>query len=85
MHHSGGTWTTVQPEWLRELTPAQRAVLEPAYMNNRPLVKVDLSEEYAFNPRINEHKPVEYRKKEQRDAMEAAAAEWLHGGEAAVK
>ena len=76
----------MQPEWLRELTPAQRAVLEPAYMNNRPLVKADLSEEYDFDPRINEHKPVEWRKKEQRDAMEAAAAEWLHGrGEAAVK
>ena len=48
-------------------------------------MKAALSEEYAFHPRINEHKPVEYRKKEQRDAMEAAAAEWLHGGEAAVK
>jgi hypothetical protein len=31
----------------------------------------------SFNPRINEHKPVEYRKKAQRDAMEEAAAEFL--------
>lgn len=78
MHHSGGTWTTVQPEWLRELTRAQRAVLEPPYINNRPTVRSDLTEEYSFNPRINEHKPVEYRKKVQRDAMEEAAAQWLH-------
>ena len=32
----------------------------------------------SFNPRINEHKPVEYRKKTQRDAMEKAGAQWLH-------
>ena len=47
-------------------------------MNNRPTVRSDLTEEYSFNPRINEHKPVEYRKKAQRDAMEEAAAQWLH-------
>jgi hypothetical protein len=23
MHHSGGAWTTVQPDWLAELTPEQ--------------------------------------------------------------
>lgn len=80
MHHSGGAWTTHQPSWLAELTPVQRATMEPAYVNNRPTIAVkdgQLEEQYSFNPRINEHKPVELRKKEQRDAMEAAARKLL--------
>jgi hypothetical protein len=37
--------------------------MEPAYVNNRPRIRVEpgtgeLVEEYSFDPRINEHKPV---------------------------
>ena len=32
---------TTQPEWVCELTDVQRAVLEPAYMYNRPLLEDD--------------------------------------------
>jgi hypothetical protein len=33
--------TIVLPEWADELTPAQRAVLEPAFYYGRPLVRDD--------------------------------------------
>ena len=40
--HPRGTHVSVrQPAWVSELTEAQRAVLEPAYMLNRPLVGND--------------------------------------------
>ena len=32
---------TIQPEWVSELTDAQRAVMEPAYMYSRPLLEDD--------------------------------------------
>ena len=41
LHFSGGTYQTTQPEWVSELTEAQRAVLEPPYIYNRPLVGED--------------------------------------------
>lgn len=40
-HYDGGTYKVVQPEWVAELTEAQRAVLEPPYVYNRPLIEAD--------------------------------------------
>ena len=41
MHYEGGVYETRMPEWTRELTEAQRAVLEPPYIYNRPLIEDD--------------------------------------------
>ena len=72
------TYATIKPAIIHALKALVVDHLEPPYINNRPTVRSDLSEEYSFNPRINEHKPVEYRKKARRDAMEKAAAQWRH-------
>ena len=40
--HPRGTHRLItQPEWVAELTDAQRAVLEPAYVLNRPMIAND--------------------------------------------
>jgi ectoine hydroxylase-related dioxygenase (phytanoyl-CoA dioxygenase family) len=41
LHFAGGTYQTIQPEWVQELTEAQQAVLEPPYIYNRPLIEED--------------------------------------------
>ncbi|HET6381967.1 MAG TPA: phytanoyl-CoA dioxygenase family protein [Armatimonadota bacterium] len=41
LHYAGGYHQTTMPEWVDELTPAQRAVLEPPYVYNRPLIDED--------------------------------------------
>ena len=41
MHYSGGVYETGLPEWTKELTDAQRAVLEPPYVYNRPMIDDD--------------------------------------------
>lgn len=41
MHYDGGIYETQMPEWTNELTDAQRAVLEPPYIYNRPLIEDD--------------------------------------------
>jgi hypothetical protein len=41
LHYAGGYHQTTFPEWVNELTPAQRAVLEPPYHYNRPMVEPD--------------------------------------------
>jgi len=41
MHFAGGYHKTTFPDWVNELTPAQRAVLEPPYIYNRPLIEAD--------------------------------------------
>ena len=41
LHFAGGTYASVQPEWVSELTEAQQAVLEPPYIYNRPLIEGD--------------------------------------------
>ncbi len=41
MHYDGGIYETQMPEWTKELTEAQRAVLEPPYIYNRPLIGDD--------------------------------------------
>lgn len=41
LHYAGGYHETTFPEWVNELTPAQRAVMEPPYHYNRPLVEPD--------------------------------------------
>jgi ectoine hydroxylase-related dioxygenase (phytanoyl-CoA dioxygenase family) len=41
LHYAGGYHQTTFPEWVNELTEAQRAVLEPPYHYNRPLVEDD--------------------------------------------
>ena len=41
LHFAGGEYQPVMPEWTKELTDAQRAVLEPPYIYNRPLIEDD--------------------------------------------
>lgn len=41
LHFAGGEYRTTFPEWVEELTEAQRAVLEPPYIYNRPLIEDD--------------------------------------------
>lgn len=41
LHFAGGYHQTTLPEWVNELTEAQRAVLEPPYVYNRPLIRED--------------------------------------------
>jgi hypothetical protein len=41
LHYAGGYHQTSFPGWVEELTEAQRAVLEPPYHYNRPLVEGD--------------------------------------------
>ena len=41
LHFHGGVYETRLPAWVRELTPAQQAVLEPPYIYNRPLIEED--------------------------------------------
>ena len=36
LHYGGGSYITEQPAWVRELTVEQQAVLEPAFMIQRP-------------------------------------------------
>jgi len=41
MHYAGGYNVTCQPSWADELSPAQRAVLEPAHYYSRPVLQDD--------------------------------------------
>jgi ectoine hydroxylase-related dioxygenase (phytanoyl-CoA dioxygenase family) len=41
LHFAGGFYETKFPDWVNELTDAQRAVLEPPYIYNRPLIEDD--------------------------------------------
>ena len=41
MHYDGGVYESRMPDWTNELTEAQRAVLEPPYIYNRPLIEDD--------------------------------------------
>jgi ectoine hydroxylase-related dioxygenase (phytanoyl-CoA dioxygenase family) len=41
LHFAGGYHQTTFPEWVEELTEAQRAVLEPPYIYHRPIVADD--------------------------------------------
>ena len=41
MHYAGGMYETGLPEWTKELTDAQRAVLEPPYVYHRPMIDDD--------------------------------------------
>jgi ectoine hydroxylase-related dioxygenase (phytanoyl-CoA dioxygenase family) len=41
LHFAGGFYKTEFPEWVDELTEAQRAVLEPPYIYHRPLIEDD--------------------------------------------
>lgn len=41
LHYAGGYHQTSYPEWVSELTDAQRAVLEPPYHYNRPIIAED--------------------------------------------
>ena len=41
LHYAGGYHQTTFPEWVNELTEAQRAVLEPPYHYNRPMIEED--------------------------------------------
>lgn len=38
---NAGVYTAAQPDWVSELTDAQRAVLEPAYGGSRPAILND--------------------------------------------
>ena len=39
LHYAGGYYDVTFPDWLDELTEAQRSVLEPPYIYNRPLLE----------------------------------------------
>ena len=39
LHFAGGYYDVTFPEWADELTEAQRSVLEPPYIYNRPLIE----------------------------------------------
>ena len=39
LHWAGGTFSYSQPAWLEELDEAERAVLEPPYIYNRPVIE----------------------------------------------
>ena len=41
LHYTGGVFETDMPDWVSELTEAQQAVLQPAYVYNRPLIEGD--------------------------------------------
>jgi hypothetical protein len=41
LHFAGGEYRCEFPEWVNELTETQRAVLEPPYIYNRPLIEPD--------------------------------------------
>lgn len=41
MHFAGGYATTTLPDWVDELTDAQRAVLEPPHVYSRPVIQDD--------------------------------------------
>lgn len=41
LHFAGGEYTCTFPDWVDELTEAQRAVLEPPYIYHRPLIEPD--------------------------------------------
>ena len=41
LHFAGGYHQTSFPDWVGELTEAQRAVLEPPYIYDRPLIEAD--------------------------------------------
>jgi hypothetical protein len=41
LHYAGGYYDATFPEWADELTEAQRSVLEPPYIYNRPLIEED--------------------------------------------
>jgi hypothetical protein len=41
LHFAGGFYKSEHPEWVQELTEAQRAVLEPPYIYHRPLIEAD--------------------------------------------
>ena len=41
LHFAGGYYDVTFPEWADELTEAQRSVLEPPYIYNRPLIEDD--------------------------------------------
>ena len=41
LHYAGGYYEPEFPEWVNELTEAQRSVLEPPYIYNRPLLEDD--------------------------------------------
>lgn len=41
LHFAGGVYQSVFPEWVNELTEAQRAVLEPPYIYHHPLIEPD--------------------------------------------
>ena len=39
LHYAGGYYDVTFPDWAGELTEAQRSVLEPPYIYNRPLLE----------------------------------------------
>ena len=41
LHFAGGYYSHQFPEWVSELTDAQRAVLEPPYIYNHPIIEPD--------------------------------------------
>jgi hypothetical protein len=41
LHFAGGVYTSEFPAWVEELTEAQRGVLEPPYIYNRPIIEPD--------------------------------------------
>jgi ectoine hydroxylase-related dioxygenase (phytanoyl-CoA dioxygenase family) len=41
LHFAGGVYETRFPEWVNELTEAQRAVLEPPYIYRHPIIEDD--------------------------------------------
>lgn len=41
LHFAGGVYQSSFPDWVNELTEAQKAVLEPPYIYNRPLIEDD--------------------------------------------
>jgi hypothetical protein len=50
LHYAGGYYEPEFPEWVNELTEAQRSVLEPPYIYNRPLLEDD--GETVVRPRV---------------------------------
>ncbi|MCA1596899.1 MAG: phytanoyl-CoA dioxygenase family protein [Chloroflexi bacterium] len=50
LHYAGGYHQTTFPDWVNELTDAQRAVLEPPYVYNRPVIQPDGSVKWPGRP-----------------------------------
>jgi hypothetical protein len=50
LHFAGGYHQTSFPDWVNELTDAQRAVLEPPYIYNRPVLRAEDGEAKATRP-----------------------------------